>query len=190
MTLFAKIKEVRKKKGITLKEVSKRTGVSVNYLSQIERGVSNPSIGIIKKISEALDVPIFGYNNQPAVENTNDASKQGQKVSVVRKNMRKMILSPKSQLRQYLLTPDFQRKVAVMLEEMDPGGEHEDEWHCHEGEKFGFVLEGRCEVAVEDKVFTLEEGDSIYFPSNLPHKFKGISEKTSKAIWVVAPPFV
>lgn len=188
MTIFEKIKQIRKSKNITLKEMSKRTGISVNYLSQIERGASNPSIGILKKISNVLDVPIMGLNTQSSNANTNEAFKQDPKVAVVRKNMRKMLVFPKSKLKQYLLTPDLQRKLEVLLGEVDPGEEHEEEWYSHEGEEFGFVIEGRYEVTVEEKVYILEEGDSIYFPSNLPHKMKGIGNKTCKTIWVITPP--
>jgi len=188
MSIFEKIKEIRKSKGITLKEMSKKTGISVNYLSQIERGLSNPSIGIIKKISNVLDVPIMGLNDQPSHANANRVLRQDQKVAIVRKNSRKMLVFPKSKLKQYLLTPDLQRKLEVLLGEVNPGEEHEEEWYSHEGEEFGFVLEGRYEVTVEDQVYILEEGDSIYFSSSLPHKMRGIGNKTCKTIWVITPP--
>jgi quercetin dioxygenase-like cupin family protein/DNA-binding XRE family transcriptional regulator len=190
MTLFEKIKEIRKSKGFTLREISMKTGVSVNYLSLIERGASNPSIGIINKICDVLDVPIMGLNHQSLNSNTGETPKANQKVGVVRKNMRKMIVLPKSRLKQYLLTPGLQRKLEVVLGESDPGEEHDEEWHSHDGEEFGFVLEGRCEVTVEDKVYVLEEGDSIYFSSNLPHKMKGIGNRPCKTIWVITPPFI
>jgi transcriptional regulator with XRE-family HTH domain len=182
MNILERIKEVRIKKRITLKEMSKRTGISMNYLSQIERGKSNPSIGIIKKITDALDVPIWG------LEELDSSGTKIHKVEIVRSDMRKMLIFPKSKRKSYLLTPDLQRKMEVLLSEDDPEKEVEEEWYEHEGEEFGFVLAGRYEVMVEDQVYILEEGDSIYFPSRLPHKMRGIGEKVCRVMWVITPP--
>ena len=188
MNLFDNIKETRKNKGITLKEMSRRSGVSVNYLSQIERGASNPSIGIIKKICDVLEIPFSALGHRTSNDYTNEAVGSGPKIGVVRKNMRRTILPPQSKVRQFLLTPDCQRKLTVLLTEMAPGEEHDEAWHRYEGEGFALVLEGSYEATVDDKVFILEEGDSICFPSNIPHKFKAVSNQTARAIWVMTPP--
>lgn len=181
--LFENIRRIRKDKGITLKEMAEKTGVSLNYLSQIERGKTNPSIGTIKKITNVLGVPFMGLmNGNPS------APKPRQKVEVVRRDTRKMLVFPKSKLKQYLLTPDLQRKLEVLWSESEPGKDEEEEWYSHEGEEFGLVLEGRYKVTVEDNVYVLNEGDSIYFPSHLPHKMKGIGNKVCKTIWVITPP--
>jgi len=183
LELFESIRKIRKEKGITLREMAEKTGISLNYLSQIERGKTNPSIGIIKKITNVIGVPLMGLGNEkPPTHNP------GPKVEVVRRDRRKMLVFPKSKLKQYLLTPDLQRKLEVLLSESQPGKEDEDEWYSHEGEEFGLVLEGRYEVTVDDRVYLLEEGDSIYFSSHLPHKMKGIGTTPCKTIWVITPP--
>lgn len=183
LELFESIRKIRKEKSITLREMAEKTGISLNYLSQIERGKTNPSIGIIKKITNVIGVSLMGLGNEKP-----PTYKQRQKVEVVRRERRKMLVFPKSKLKQYLLTPDLQRKLEVLLSESQPGKEYEEEWYSHEGEEFGHVLQGRYEVTVEDKVYVLEEGDSIYFPSHLPHKMRGIGTKPCKTIWVVTPP--
>ena len=181
--LFDSIRRTRKAKGLTLREMAQKTGISSNYLSQIERGETNPSIGTIKKITNALGVPFMGLGNEnPTREETN------QKVAIVRKNMRKVLVFPKSKLKQYLLTPDLQRKLEVLYGEVQPSKDCEEIWYSHEGEEFGFILEGRYEVTIEDEVYTLEEGDCIYFQSHLPHKMRGIGDKPCKTIWVITPP--
>ena len=181
--LFHSIRQVRKAKGFTLRDMAEKTGISSNYLSQIERGETNPSIGTIKRITNALGVPFMGLGNQnPGPDTTN------QKVAIVRKDMRKVLVFPKSKLKQYLLTPDLQRKLEVLYGEVEPSEEYEEVWYSHEGEEFGFVLEGRYEVMIEDEVYILEEGDCIYFQSHLPHKMRGIGDKPCKTIWVITPP--
>ena len=184
--IFESIKNIRKSKGITLQEMSNRTGISVNHLSQIERAKTNPSIGTLKKITNALGVPFMSLGNgeiSPPLSPNNQ-----KKAEVVRKDMRKMLVYPKSKTKVYLLTPDLQRKLEVMLSESEPDEQGPEEWYSHEGEEFGFVLKGKLEVTVDDEVYVLEAGDSISYQSHLPHRMKRIGGAPCKSIWVVTPP--
>jgi transcriptional regulator with XRE-family HTH domain len=184
--IFESIKNIRKSKGITLQEMSNRTGISLNHLSQIERGRTNPSIGTLKKITDVLGVPFMSLGNG---ESSLPLPPNNQKrAEVVRGDMRKMLVYPKSKTKVFLLTPDLQRKLEVMLSETGPDEQGPEEWYSHEGEEFGFVLEGRLEVAVEDEIHILEPGDSIYYRSHLPHRMKRVGDEPCKSIWVVTPP--
>jgi transcriptional regulator with XRE-family HTH domain len=183
LAIFEEIRKLRKEKHITLKKMAEETGISINYLSQIERGKTNPSVGILKRITSVLGVSLLGLGGEPL---RNSSNQQG--VAVVRRNMRKMLIYPKSKLKEYLLTPDLKRKLEVLLSESKPGKEKEDVWYSHEGEEFGLVLKGQYEVTVEDKTYILNEGDSIYFPSHLPHKMRGIGRKRCETLWVITPP--
>lgn len=184
--IFESIKRIRKSKGITLQEMSNRTGISVNHLSQIERGKTNPSIGTLKKITNVLGVPSMSLGNEgngPPLSPNNQ-----KKAQVVRQDMRKMLVYPKSKTKVYLLTPDLQRQLEVILSESEPEEQGPEEWYSHEGEEFGFVLEGELEVTVDDEVYVLKEGDSISYRSHLPHRMKRIGDAPCKSIWVVTPP--
>ena len=184
--IFASIKKIRKSKGITLQEMSNRIGISVNHLSQIERGKTNPSIGTLKKITNALGVAFMSLGNE---ENGRSSPSENQKkAEVVRHDMRKMLVYPKSKTKVYLLTPDLQRQLEVILSDSEPEEQGPEEWYSHVGEEFGFVLEGELEVTVDDEVYVLREGDSISFRSHLPHRMKRIGEAPCKSIWVVTPP--
>jgi transcriptional regulator with XRE-family HTH domain len=183
LDIFDDIRRIRRNRGITLQAMARETGISLNYLSQIERGKTNPSIGIIKKITNILGVPFMGLGNEGLSSRTSF-----QEVGIVRRNMRKMLIFPKSKLKSYLLTPDLQRKLEVLWSEVKPGEKGEEVWYSHEGEEFGLVLEGQYEVTVEDKTYILNEGDSIYFPSHLAHKMRGVGTKPCRTIWVITPP--
>ena len=184
--IFESIKSIRKSKGFTLQEMSNRTGISVNRLSQIERSKANPSIGTLKKITNALGVPFMSLGNG---ENTPSLSAGNQKkAEVVRKDMRKMLVYPKSKTKVYLLTPDLQRKLEVMLSESEPDEQRPEEWYSHEGEELGLVLEGELEVTVDDEVYVLRAGDSIYYQSHLSHRIRRIGDAPCKSIWVITPP--
>jgi transcriptional regulator with XRE-family HTH domain len=200
--LGAKLKEIRRGQGVTLQQIADQTGLSKSFVSQIETGAANPSIGSLKKITDVLGVPLgalftngengssdssasSGFANGPnAVSSPADSSGE---VRVVRRNRRKMLIEPGKKGKMYLLSPDLQRKLEVILGEEEPGNADE-EWYSHIGEECGFVLEGRYEVSVGDRVFVLEAGDSIYFPSHLPHKTRVLGDEPVKTIWVITPP--
>lgn len=182
-TIFEKIRKLRRERHITLKKMAEETGISINYLSQIERGNTNPSIGILKKITNALGIPLLTLG-----DDSSQTTFRREEVAVVRRHMRKKLVYPKSKLQEYLLTPDLNRKLAVLLSESKPGKAQEDVLYRHEGEEFGFILEGQYEVTVNEEVYILNEGDSIYFPSQLPHKMRGIGNKRCRTLWVITPP--
>lgn len=63
-----------------------------------------------------------------------------------------------------------------------------DEPYSHEGEEFGLVFRGRYEVEIAGEVYLLEEGDSIYFPSRLPHRVRALGDAPAETLWVITPP--
>jgi transcriptional regulator with XRE-family HTH domain len=201
--LGAKLKEIRRSRGVTLQQIADQTGLSKSFVSQIETGAANPSIGSLKKITDVLGVPLGalftnaenGSSDAPAISNgfatgastASGVVDPGGEVRVVRRNRRKVLIEPGKKGKMYLLTPDLQRKLEVILGEEEPGNADE-EWYSHIGEECGFVLEGRYEVSVGDRVFVLEAGDSIYFPSHVPHKTRVLGDEPVKTIWVITPP--
>jgi len=166
--------------------------LSRTYLSQIERGMSNPSIGTLKRIAEAMNITfisLLGFKESAEDEREPEKNwDQPQEVSVVKEGKRKVLVYPGGTRRAFLLTPDLRRKLEILLTYEEPQQENDEDWYQHEGEEFGFVLEGRYEVTVKGQTYVLEKGDSIYFPSRLPHKMRCIGEKTATTIWVITPP--
>lgn len=182
---FRQLRSIRQAKGISLKEMAERTGLSANYLSQIERGKANPSISVLKRITDTLAVPYMSLVETSKTLKPDDGILP---VQVVKANKRKMLVYPGGQRRAYLLTPDLRGKLEVILTVEKPETEGSGDWYSHEGEEFGLVLEGSYEVTVENRVFKLEEGDSIRFVSSMPHKMRNPGTKPSKTLWVITPP--
>jgi transcriptional regulator with XRE-family HTH domain len=192
MESLRRLKQLRREQGYTLKDLAEKSGLSPTYLSQIERGMSNPSIGTLKKIANAMNitfVSLLGFEEtDPDVKESDGNRHQYPEVCVVKKEKRKMLVYPGGLKKAFLLTPDLRRQLEVLLTYEAPQPENDDDWYEHEGEEFGFIIEGRYEVTVEGQTYILEEGDSIYFPSRLPHKMRCIGKRTAKTIWVITPP--
>jgi quercetin dioxygenase-like cupin family protein len=179
---------------MTVQQLASLTGLSRTSLTRIEAGSANPSVGTLRKVAGALGVSIVDLFSNGATDHheTDHHLTPGHHpaltgVRVVRKDKRKMLAWPGRPWMTYLLTPDLQRKMEVLLNELQPG-DTVDEVYTHEGEEFGFVLEGSYEVTVGDEVYVLEEGDSIYYPSHLPHKMRVVGDRPTKALWVITPP--
>ena len=130
-------------------------------------------------------------DRKAAVGRGEDAKqRQESGVRIVRKNQRKMLVCPGRTAKTYLLTPDLRGKLEVILDVEEPGHTSGQEYYSHEGEEFGIVLEGTYEVQVTKKRFILEEGDSIYFSSRIPHRVRDVGKKSAKTLWVITPPSI
>jgi len=180
------LRKIRKAKGLTLKELSRLTGLSAKYLGQVERGRANPSIATLKKITDGLDIRIMSLIENGSPEPLDGPLQEPAKV--VRADQRKELVYPNKRRRSSLLTPNLQGNLEVIYTEEEPSPDEEGEWYSHQGEEFGLVLEGCYEVTVKDKVYLLEKGDTITYQSILPHRMRNPGHRPSKILWVITPP--
>ncbi len=179
-----KIRELRQKQGLTIQEVSERTGLSKGLISQIENEQVSPPISTLLKISNALNVELSYFFQE---------GKPEKKITVVRKNER--IVSGRRGIKgninigytYELLAPEkIHKHMEPFIVTFDPKERDEVIMFNHDGEEFHYVLEGRVEMItdIEDPI-VLEEGDSLYFDSSIPHGFRGLDGKPAKTLVVV-----
>ena len=200
-TLGQGIREERRKRNLTLEQVSQKTNLSKIFLSQIERGLACPSVSSLKKIAHHFGISVVnlfmnGTNNQnslgylPPIENNGgNGIPCAQDVKVVRANRRKSLTLPGSKVSYDLLTPDLNRLLEVMHLRVSPSESSGDEPMIDApGEKFGLVLKGILEIRVKDEFYKLQAGDSIYFPAHFPHSWRGGGNEPIEVIWVLTPP--
>lgn len=177
MQLGEKIRELRQSKSINLEQLSEMTKLSTGLISQIERDLVGPSVASLWKIAKALEVPIgYFFDEEPKA------------YPIVKKNMRKKILLPNSNTTYELLSPDLKRKMEVILVRIEPGECNTDDLVRHEGEECGYVISGKLKIKCGSDEYILEEGDSIYFESSIPHRYVNIGDQTSVSIWSMTPP--
>ncbi len=164
LDLGGKIRELRQKRGMTLKDISERTGFSTALLSQIENNIVSPPISTLWKIAQALDVKLTYFFQTTPLEQ--------QDYFVVRKGQGKPVFRQESRFAINYFSLGYGkegRKMDPFLIEFS-GKEEEMEPLGHEGEEFIYVLKGKLELTYGDKVIILEEGDSIYYDSRVSHK--------------------
>jgi len=176
--LGTKIRMARRKLNLTLEEVAHRVGVTRSFLSQVERGVSAPSITILRHIANALRIPVFLlFNTEISSKNT-----------VVKKDERQIIVLPKATTVYQLLSPDLNRKIEMILTELEVGSSSCDEPLSHDGEECAHILSGKALIKVGDEDYILEKGDSLYFDCSQPHRITNIGNETLKIISSITPP--
>lgn len=180
-SLGSVIRNAREEHALTLQQVADRTKLSVSYLSQIERDLLHPSVSTLKRISQALGIPagklMFPITRPP----------RRAMVSVLRKGERKRILFPQSSIEYELLTPDLRRRVSMLWLSAQPGAESGPAL-THEGEDGVVVLKGELSMEIGGVWHELKAGDSIYFSSALPHRWRNPGRSVAEAIWVSTPP--
>jgi transcriptional regulator with XRE-family HTH domain len=199
--LGKKLRERRREQLITLKQLSERTKLSVGFLSEIERGLAQPSMSSLKKIAQTLGLSLFNFREEQANGGVNgsqlslrtgryyDRNTYISDVRVVRAGQRKKLVYPNSDAVYELLTPDLNRLLEVHYIQLEPGYESGPEMIVDPpGEKFVFVLQGSIEYRIKEEVVRLDEGDSLYYPGDLPVSFRVMGDATCRFIAMVTPP--
>lgn len=177
------IRKLRNRRELTLQDLAELTGLSKPNLSQIENNLVTPPIATLLRIATALGVAI-GYFFQE----TNQASN----VVVVRKADRYGVAKgPHISHIGYQYEPLAYPKVDKCMEPFIVHMEERDAdaivYNNHRGEEFLFVLEGELEFHCGSSIVLLEEGDSLYFDSVVPHGYRGIGG-TAKTLVVIYKP--
>ncbi|MGQ0601749.1 MAG: cupin domain-containing protein [Anaerolineales bacterium] len=177
-TLGAGIRKARKRRGLTMQQVAKLSGLSISFISQVERGLISPSVNSLQKISRALGIQIGGFFED-----------QGKTGRVIRAHERPRLIYPNRNEEEYLLTPMRSKKLQVLYYRLKPGATSGDTPYSHESdEECGIVLHGSLEVIVNGERYVLNAGDAITFESHLPHSWHNKSKEECEALWVITPP--
>lgn len=179
MKIGNQIKKLRKEKGLKISELAEKSSLSSGMISQVERDMVSPSISTLWKITKALDVSIGYFFDEEAKADTSP---------VVRRNDRKKISASNNNALYELLSPDLNRKIEFLYITIKPGDSSSLDLVTHEGEEGGIVVKGTLKILMEDKEYILNEGDSIYFYSTIPHRYVNIGDEVCESIWAMTPP--
>jgi len=171
----ARIRKLRHARGMSLEVLAARTSLSVGFISQIERGISSPSLKALTGLADALDVSLSQLFELPRADTSSGTI-------VVRTGTRGRLTAWRSGIYKQLLTSDTPSRFSFFLMTMEPGASSGTDLYAHQGEEAGLVIQGRLRLTVEDREWTLSRGDSFHFPSDHPHRF----ENPSRGATVVA----
>ncbi len=179
--LGARIREARKAKKMTLRVVAEQVGCSPSMLSKIETDQATPSLRTLHRIAAVLDTSIihlFGSETQ------------SEEITVIRHDQRPAMRVRRddgaSILLERLSPPMPDLMLSANIHTLEPGADSGGDIQ-HAGQEVGYVLQGKAELIVADNVYALEKGDSFYFSSNLPHRYRNLDEGVTRILWVATP---
>jgi transcriptional regulator with XRE-family HTH domain len=206
--LGERLKGIRMKKGLSLRELARQANVSPSFISQIENGKSQPSVATLYSFSQLLDISIDELFDHRAAAPTNaiaahtaaasngngrmdpihawQPSEYSNRVSVVHPSHRPHLTMAEGVIWERLAaTPEH--AVNFMKISYGPGANTTGggELVAHEGYEYGYVLSGEVEVEVGDEVFTLRAGESLGFDSSIPHVLRNVGTEVFEGIWFV-----
>ncbi|SFU04468.1 XRE family transcriptional regulator [Mesorhizobium sp. YR577] len=173
------LRALRKARGLTLSEIALKLGRSVGWLSQVERGLSTPSIGDLRAFADLFGVPVslfFGH----------DVPEEAERGVIVRAGRRRSLGTSDSGLVEELLSPDLGGSFEMLRSEFAPGAELKTAAH-RPTEEAGYLVSGRFDIEIDGNWHSLAEGDSFRFGGK-PFRWKNPGNEPAVVIWVISPP--
>lgn len=177
--LAADIRALRKTRGLTLTEIALKLGRSVGWVSQVERGLSVPSLGDLRAMADLFDVPLSLFFSH-------DVPEENERGVVVRAGRRRSLGTSDSGLVEELLSPDLGGSFEMLRSEFAPGAELKKA-ALRPTEEAGYVVAGTFEIEIDGTWHRLGEGDSFRFAGK-PFRWKNPGTVPAVVIWVVSPP--
>jgi transcriptional regulator with XRE-family HTH domain len=176
--LGAMLKEQRAGR-FTVEELADRAGVSAGLISQIERGIGNPSFATLLRLANSLGVPLASMFTDPS---------ETQNHMLVRRADRRRIEIPSQGIVMELIVPDADRKLGVINMTIPAHFDGAEVPHSHEGEECVVVQTGTLVASVGGQEFTLGEGDSLTYDATLPHWWSNHTDTAAVMVAISTPP--
>lgn len=173
----ARIRSVREDRELSVRELAAQSGLSTGLISQVERGLTDPSLQTLRAIAKVLRTPLFDFF----------ADTEQVDVSVVRADSRMAIRSPHGGLTYSRVSPGSGR-LEVLEGVLQPGACSSDEPWSHPSEECAIVTGGTLTVEVRGQSQRLGPGDSCYFDSRLPHRYVNDSDEPARFTLAITPP--
>lgn len=183
MDIGSRVRTFRKNKNLTIRDLSKKAGVTSSMISQIERNLCNPSLSLLRKIADTFEIPVWVllYDDKSAHP------------SLIRKDERNIIAIGKDGgLKQAYLTPRLKQfngqdhQLEIIFDEWAPGVE--GGFMQHKGEEALYILSGQLEVTIEEESYLLDEGDCLFYLAEVPHNLQNAGQNVVKFLTIITPP--
>lgn len=172
-----RLRKRRKELELTLDELAEKTGLTASFLSLLERDINNPSLDSLRKIAEALEVPLFYFSEI-----------KGQTNPVVRRDERIRITFPPGDITTELLVPNLRNRLEIFIAHINASAGNFVRTPKHDSEECIYLISGTLRVVLNETEYLLNEGDSIYFHGSTLREINAVGKKEAVFISVITPP--
>lgn len=170
------LKQLRGERGISIRQLSRLSGISANALSMIERGLTSPSVSTLYRLTDALNIPITALFRQD----------EAQETIVFRSVSARTRIPFPHGVWEGLGGESFKGRMQPFMVTLESGAESGKEKIIHTGSEFVICLRGKLEYEVEGKQYTLEAGDCLLFTARLRHRWSNPGKTVTNAIIVLS----
>jgi transcriptional regulator with XRE-family HTH domain len=171
-----RLRILREERGISMRALARRSGLSANALSMIERGLTSPSVSTLNKLAVALEVPITAFFRQEPVREPIVFRKAGERTRVP--FVRGLI--------EGLGGEAFVGRMEAFLLTLEAGASSGPHGMIHSGHELVFCLRGVLEYEVDSHRYTMEPGDSLIFAAQILHRWRNPGNHVANAIVVIS----
>lgn len=188
--LIEKLIRLREEKKMSYADIAQKGMVRAQLVEDIEKGVVSPSTGVLKRIAQALDVPLADLFQEVEFSDKDMRKiRSSQEILHIKHDKRKSLRVKGSGVVYYYLTPTLgERKLEVLWQEVQPGASGGD-WLFHEGEECFLILKGQFRLYIDDEVYDLEEGDTLWFKTHRRHKWENPGDTEAVVLVSITPPW-
>ena len=177
MNIGEKIKSIRIKKNLTQEELADRCELTKGFISQVERDLTSPSIATLVDILEGLGTNLNDFFSDDQIEQV-----------VFRKEDAFEMINEELKYNLQWIIPNAQKnQMEPILLTLEEGGRYKEEI-AHDGQEFGYVLEGEINIHLGENIFQAKKGESFYYNSGKNHYLSNCGKGVAKIIWVATPP--
>lgn len=172
-----RLRDLRTKRGYSLRALADRSGLNVNTLSLVENGKSSPSVSTLQQLALALNVPISAFFESEPVE---------KRVVYTPLDQRPQAAFGSTQMQN--LGKDLTgNAVQPFIVTIKPGKGSGDQMIVHTGHEFVYCLSGNIRYQIEQEEYLLKAGDSLLFEAHLPHCWENKNEDTAQVLLILFP---
>ncbi|CDZ95469.1 MULTISPECIES: cupin domain-containing protein [Pseudomonadaceae] len=179
MDVGVRLQTIRKLKGLSQRELAKRAGVTNSTISMIEKNSVSPSISSLKKVLSGIPMSLVEFFS-PDFE-------QDSETQVVYRAGELIDISDGAVSMKLVGKAHPSRAIAFLDETYPPGSDTGQEMLTHQGEEAGMLVTGSLELTVNGQIHVLAAGDSYYFDSNKPHRFRNPFDEPARLISATTP---
>ena len=172
-----KIKNLRLKNNLTQAELGNRCDLTKGFISQLEADNTSPSLSTLEDILHCL-----GTNFEQFFSNTSE-----EKIVYKEEDVQVKGFEDEGYKIHWLVSDAQKNEMEPIMLTLKAGSETECDLP-HEGEEFGYVIQGGIAIVMNDKKYKVKKGESFYFQPKTPHYIKNISKSEAKVLWVSSPP--
>jgi transcriptional regulator with XRE-family HTH domain len=177
-----KIRNIRKSKNLTIVELAEMINVTSGYISQIERDLISPSLSVLKRLSEALDLPLSALFMEDSDQN----------VVTIQHDERTKVKFGNINVELEFITPILDKSekttsIEAFLFKLKPKSWISEHAIIHESNVCIYIISGEIQCHIGSNIYTLHKGDSIWVPERNSHMIFNSNEEDSEALCIITP---